>query len=293
MIELQGEIVHEPFVIALKVRGASFANRFDDEAQYTTLMLGGFSGRDVKRAVRRTLAEGLLRRYTLRTRVEADQFVVEGIGDPARLPTYHPPEPPSSTATDAPPDPADPAVAAAIGVVLDRLATDGIGADANSGSLNVTVTVAAGAIWNAPLIGDTLTTVGGDVDIASLAGEAFAHLAERRGGDLLLRILCKDPSRFLGRVLGRLERVGDEQHVHTVRAQPVRDLDHHAIARVHRHVADVDREDPAGMALDDGRRLRHRLQEPVGRGDEVIRGEHRHGARHPGVHRGGPGLPPG
>jgi hypothetical protein len=43
-------------------RLVAFANRFDDEAQYTTLTLGGFTGHDVKRAVRRTLAEGLLRR---------------------------------------------------------------------------------------------------------------------------------------------------------------------------------------------------------------------------------------
>jgi hypothetical protein len=40
----------------------AFGERFDDEAQYSTLMLGHFTGRDVKRAVRRTLAESLIRR---------------------------------------------------------------------------------------------------------------------------------------------------------------------------------------------------------------------------------------
>jgi len=34
-------------------------------------------------------------------------------------------------------------------------------------------------------------------------GGAFSHLAERRGDDRLLRILCKDPSAHLGRVIGR------------------------------------------------------------------------------------------
>jgi len=36
-----------------------------------------------------------------------------------------------------------------------------------------------------------------------LEGDAFSHLAERRGGDRLLRILCKDPSEHLARVIGR------------------------------------------------------------------------------------------
>jgi DNA excision repair protein ERCC-2 len=34
-------------------------------------------------------------------------------------------------------------------------------------------------------------------------GDAFSRLAERRGNDLLLRILCKDPSAHLARVIGR------------------------------------------------------------------------------------------
>jgi hypothetical protein len=40
----------------------AFGERFDDETQYATLALGAFTGRDVKRAVRRTLADSLLRR---------------------------------------------------------------------------------------------------------------------------------------------------------------------------------------------------------------------------------------
>jgi len=40
----------------------AFGRRFADDARYTTLYLGDFTGRDVKRAVRRTIAESLLRR---------------------------------------------------------------------------------------------------------------------------------------------------------------------------------------------------------------------------------------
>jgi hypothetical protein len=40
----------------------TFANRFNDDEHYTTLYLGDFTGRDVKRHVRRAIAESLLRR---------------------------------------------------------------------------------------------------------------------------------------------------------------------------------------------------------------------------------------
>ena len=43
-------------------RLTDFANRFNDEEHYTTLYLGDFTGRDVKRQVRRAIAESLLRR---------------------------------------------------------------------------------------------------------------------------------------------------------------------------------------------------------------------------------------
>ena len=39
-----------------------FAKRFEDNEHYTTLYLGDFTGRDVKRHVRRAIAESLLRR---------------------------------------------------------------------------------------------------------------------------------------------------------------------------------------------------------------------------------------
>jgi hypothetical protein len=39
-----------------------FGRRFADDTHYTTLYLGDFTGRDVKRAVRRAIAESLLRR---------------------------------------------------------------------------------------------------------------------------------------------------------------------------------------------------------------------------------------
>ena len=41
----------------------AFGNRFDDDTRYATLLLGDFSGVDVKRAVRRAVAESLLRRH--------------------------------------------------------------------------------------------------------------------------------------------------------------------------------------------------------------------------------------
>ena len=43
-------------------RLAAFARRFADDPRYTTLLLGEFGGRDVKRVVRRAIAESLLRR---------------------------------------------------------------------------------------------------------------------------------------------------------------------------------------------------------------------------------------
>ena len=40
----------------------AFGTRFEDAAHYTTLLLGDFTGRDVKRVIRRAIAESLLRR---------------------------------------------------------------------------------------------------------------------------------------------------------------------------------------------------------------------------------------
>ena len=39
--------------------------------------------------LRQWLAEGLFRRYTTHAKAEGKEFVVEGIDDPTRLPTYH------------------------------------------------------------------------------------------------------------------------------------------------------------------------------------------------------------
>lgn len=42
------------------------------------------------------------------------------------------------------------------------------------------------------------------LDGLSFRGTAFSHLVERRAGDRLFRVLCKDPSSFLARVLSRV-----------------------------------------------------------------------------------------
>ncbi len=99
--------------------------------------------------LRQMVCEGLLRRYTLRARAEGQEFVVEGITEPKRLPTYRAEgneqcavtsnqssvisnqlsEARAVTAgfsliTDHCPLMTDPAVAAAIKVVMDRLQTE-------------------------------------------------------------------------------------------------------------------------------------------------------------------------
>src|SRR6185312_9477401 len=81
--------------------------------------------------LRHLLAEGLFRRYTLRARAEGAEFIVEGIEDPKRLPTYNAGQASSPAQTssgekngdrqDARPTINDPAVAAAIKTVIDRL----------------------------------------------------------------------------------------------------------------------------------------------------------------------------
>ncbi len=74
--------------------------------------------------LRRLLAEGLHRRYTLRARAENQDFIVEGIDDPSRLPTYQPAAAPTGPSRSPARDHRDPAVAAAVKVVLDRLRTE-------------------------------------------------------------------------------------------------------------------------------------------------------------------------
>jgi DNA polymerase-3 subunit alpha len=77
--------------------------------------------------LRKLLAEGLFRRYTIRARAEGKDFVIEGIDDPTRLPTYQAEpraegrEPKAQPALDPRPSTLDPRAAAALKAVLDRL----------------------------------------------------------------------------------------------------------------------------------------------------------------------------
>jgi len=64
--------------------------------------------------LRLQLAEGLFRRYTLHAKAEGKEFIVTGVDDPKRLPTFKPAEEKQHTFND-------PEVAAAIKVVIDRL----------------------------------------------------------------------------------------------------------------------------------------------------------------------------
>jgi DNA polymerase-3 subunit alpha len=69
--------------------------------------------------LRQWLAEGLFRRYTIHAQAEGKEFIVTGIDDPIRLPTYQKPQAenqkPEANALQ------DPAIADAIKVVIDRL----------------------------------------------------------------------------------------------------------------------------------------------------------------------------
>jgi DNA polymerase-3 subunit alpha len=69
--------------------------------------------------LRHQLAEGLFRRYTLHARAEGQEFIVTGIDDPTRLPTYKPEV--AGEAADGRPLHEQPAVAAAIKAIIDRL----------------------------------------------------------------------------------------------------------------------------------------------------------------------------
>ena len=74
--------------------------------------------------LRQLCSEGLQRRYTLRTRVEGEAFVVEGIDNPSRLPTYQTPAGETTGDALSSPDINRPDIAAAIKVVLDRLVVE-------------------------------------------------------------------------------------------------------------------------------------------------------------------------
>ena len=68
--------------------------------------------------LRQQLAEGLFRRYTLHAKAVGEEFVLEGIDEPGRLPCY---TPPADSPAGAKPGLDDPAVAAAVKGVIDRL----------------------------------------------------------------------------------------------------------------------------------------------------------------------------
>jgi DNA polymerase-3 subunit alpha len=69
--------------------------------------------------LRMLLAEGLFRRYTIHAKAEGKEFVVTGIDEPKRLPTYQKSEVRSQKSEENLLD--DPEVAAAIKAVIDRL----------------------------------------------------------------------------------------------------------------------------------------------------------------------------
>jgi DNA polymerase-3 subunit alpha len=81
--------------------------------------------------LRQWLAEGLFRRYTIHAKAEGKEFIIEGIDDPKRLPTYAVGQASSLSPSsplinngdrlEACPTTNDPAVAAAIKTVIDRL----------------------------------------------------------------------------------------------------------------------------------------------------------------------------
>src|SRR5215469_4872372 len=78
--------------------------------------------------LRKQLAEGLYRRYTIHAKAEGKEFVVSGIDDPTRLPTYQSPVAadvsPQQSQTEAPSGKnshEDPAIATAVKTVIDRL----------------------------------------------------------------------------------------------------------------------------------------------------------------------------
>jgi len=71
--------------------------------------------------LRKLVAEGLFRRYTIRARAEGKEFILEGIDDPQRLPNFQPTEDQLRAPNSELRDPNHPAVAAGIKAVMDRL----------------------------------------------------------------------------------------------------------------------------------------------------------------------------
>jgi len=141
--------------------------------------------------LRHLLAEGLFRRYTLRARAEGQEFIVEGIDDPRRLPTYQsaagvsPAESPQTDLNnqnfrqDAGSTINDSAVAAAIKTVIDRL------------QLELTVIEKTGFISYFLIVGDFVRK-GREMGVSCVArGSAAGSLVT-----YLLEIANVDPIRY-------------------------------------------------------------------------------------------------
>ena len=134
------------------------------------------------------IAEGLFRRYTIHARAEGKEFVVEGIDDPKRSPTYEraagilPAKPSSKEQTrrqDAGGTLHDPAVVAAIKAVMDRL------------KLELTVIEKTGFISYFLIVGDFIR-YGHEHGIACVArGSAAGSIVT-----YLLEISNVDPIRY-------------------------------------------------------------------------------------------------
>jgi DNA polymerase-3 subunit alpha len=139
--------------------------------------------------LRKLVAEGLLHRYTLHAKAEGKEFVVEGIDDPKRLPTYNEGQASSLSQTsderkdgdrlEACPTLKDPAVAAAIKTVIDRL------------QLELTVIEKTGFISYFLIVGDFIR-YGHEHGIACVArGSAAGSIVT-----YLLEISNVDPIRY-------------------------------------------------------------------------------------------------
>ena len=137
--------------------------------------------------LRQWLAEGLFRRYTIHAKAEGDEFIVGGIDDPKRLPTYAVVAQASrlcdanqkNTGETPVPLTNDPAVADAIKVVLDRL------------KLELAVIEKTGFISYFLIVGDFIRK-GREMGVACVArGSAAGSLVT-----YLLEIANVDPIRY-------------------------------------------------------------------------------------------------
>jgi len=128
--------------------------------------------------LRQWLAEGLFRRYTIHAKAEGKEFVVEGIDDPTRLPTYQAESKDESRETKTKAA-LDPQVVAAIKTIMDRL------------KLELTVIEKTGFLSYFLIVGDFIR-YGHEHDIACVArGSAAGSIVT-----FLLEISNVDPIRY-------------------------------------------------------------------------------------------------